>query len=852
MRELLREPVPTKYFHGEDNDRPLLCDLDESSWERFGDEACRELAAEVVRAVSRAARVPMPVADRRLPPIPRRMKLTDLELEARTFNCLAAAGIHERPQDLRAITIEGILGLRGFWVKCLVDLLTSLEYVTDHPEVRKKLRTKGPVPVRTPRVSCSYPRPRDRLAPETLRDILRHPIPPDLVPEPAGHGLKLCDLDEEAWDRFRPDGISKLADLIVSRVNLSGNNRVVRQRRLPRPPKSMRLEDLRLENRTYNCLERAGFGKRPEDLAKRTVGDLLRIKAFGAKCLVDLLSSLETLVAREGKLDQKLTAEAEALASMPGASQIRFGDPRLGRLLRAMDTEANTVGELVDHVVTRRLDPADPLRLYHGMCNVRRRVKELTEGTLEEELIEIFSPASGGRDGQIVAQYYGWDGSGGCTLEGLGKRYGLSRERIRQVCFRAVKRVQGARVFAPVLDRVLAFIARRLPLRIDKLQAELDAAGFSVCRLRLETVHQAAALLARGTQFALVPVGDTRLAVHPDYLPLPQAIIEAAKRAVISYGAATIREVAAEVSSQPSGKVHYALVREAVQALSDFEWLDQRRGWFRLGTLPQYGLPNMIEKVLSVTGRIDVFALRSAIARYRRIGRKVPPAKVLLEFCRRMPGVRVEGRTVIADPPRDWREVLAGVEAGMVRVLKEHGPVMERGGFEEYCTGAGMNRFSFNAMIMCSPVITQYGRSVYGLLGAKVDRKTIRSLAARKPGTAPARVLQDFGRTENGRIYLAYKLSKAAISGGVITVPAAMKDQVQGKFAIHKAGGQRAGTLVSKDGCAWGLGPVLRGEGAAPGDRLMILFDTSQRVAQIHIGDPSAAPPVAVEEPTVA
>ena len=149
LRELLQVEVPAKYLTDPADAGLLLCDLDESAWDRFGDEPCQELAVEVVRAVGRAARMPMPIADRRLPPVPQGMNLADLDLEVRTINCLVSAGIHERPQDLRAITIEGILGLRGFWVKCLVDLLTSLEYVADHPEARRALRSKASTPIKT-------------------------------------------------------------------------------------------------------------------------------------------------------------------------------------------------------------------------------------------------------------------------------------------------------------------------------------------------------------------------------------------------------------------------------------------------------------------------------------------------------------------------------------------------------------------------------------------------------------------------------------------------------------------------------------------------------------------------------
>ncbi len=265
--------------------------------------------------------------------------------------------------------------------------------------------------------------------------------------------------------------------------------------------------------------------------------------------------------------------------------------------------------------------------------------------------------------------------------------------------------------------------------------------------------------------------------------------------------------------------------------------MDQRQQWFRLDLLPQYGLPNIIEKVLSVAERVEVSKLRAAIVRHRRSNRGLPPVKILLEFCRQMPDVRIEGNTIISDPPRDWRKTLTGVERLIVEVLSKHGPVMERMAFEERCVRAGMNRFSFNVIIMSSPVVEQYGRSVYGLLGLKVDRKAAQKLVSQRPAITPARVLRAFGQTDNGRFYLAYRLSKAAISGGVITMPAAMKRHIHGRFTLRTPDGRKVGTLVVKKGCGWGLGPVLRGTPAEPGDYMLLLFDKASHSAQIRIGD---------------
>ncbi|MCP3987184.1 MAG: hypothetical protein GY723_22585, partial [bacterium] len=290
------------------------------------------------------------------------MVLADLDLEVRTLNCLVSAGIHERPQDLPSMTIEGVLGMRGFWVKSLVDLLTSLEHVIEHPEARKPVRTDAIVAIKHLRAAHRYPRPSHRLAPQTLKELLLEPIPPRLARRAPFRGARLCDLDETAWEHLSPTAIGSLASMIVTRAATTSHHRAIMHRRLPRPPEGMRLEDLRLENRTHNCLAREGFDTHPERLGDMTVTDLMAIRAFGTKSLVDLLTSLETRVAREGKLDGKLTAEAKALAKLTDAQGCQFSDPRLGGLLRAMDTESNTIGEMVQRLGDRRLDPPDPLR----------------------------------------------------------------------------------------------------------------------------------------------------------------------------------------------------------------------------------------------------------------------------------------------------------------------------------------------------------------------------------------------------------------------------------------------------------------------------------------------------------
>jgi len=362
--------------------------------------------------------------------------------------------------------------------------------------------------------------------------------------------------------------------------------------------------------------------------------------------------------------------------------------------------------------------------------------------------------------------------------------------------------------------------------------------------LRLENVQDAAELLGREVPFRVVSCARGRLAVKPSQVAVPPLVAEAAKKEIYYHGANTVGRLVELLSERFPGCVDTALVAETLQLMDGFRWLDRNSGWFRLDSVAKHGLPKAIDKALAVAGRLRVGDLATAVTRNRRVWRSPPPENVLLEFCRQSPGLRVEGEWIVADPPRDWQEALTGVEAQLVGILREHGPVMERGALEDLCVGKGMNRFSFHAFLASSPVIAQYGHSVYGLLGAVVSPEWVKSLVAKhRAERAPTRVLDRHGQTEDGRIWLGYRLSKAASTYAVITVPAALKDVVQGKFDLLTPDGRRVGVLAAKDGRAWGLGAFLRQQRAKVDDYLVVTLDLDKRQAVITIDGRLPAPP---------
>ena len=106
-------------------------------------------------------------------------------------------------------------------------------------------------------------------------------------------------------------------------------------------------------------------------------------------------------------------------------------------------------------------------------------------------------------------------------------------------------------------------------------------------------------------------------------------------------------------------------------------------------------------------------------------------------------------------------------------------------------------------------------------------------LAKRRASRSNHRVLDRHGWTDDGRVWLSYRLSKAASTYAVITIPAALREVVNGRFEFVDADGRPIGTLATKDGRAWGLGAFLRKHDAQIGDHIVLTLDLQKRTAAV-------------------
>lgn len=113
----------------------LLCDLDETSWQRYSAETCVWLSRQVINRITAIISMAL-LSDTRKhqgmfvqkpPQLPPGMSLIDLPLEDATISTLQKEGLLNDPEAFDTMSIRDLTMIPRFGSRRLVDLLTAIE-----------------------------------------------------------------------------------------------------------------------------------------------------------------------------------------------------------------------------------------------------------------------------------------------------------------------------------------------------------------------------------------------------------------------------------------------------------------------------------------------------------------------------------------------------------------------------------------------------------------------------------------------------------------------------------------------------------------------------------------------------
>ena len=658
-----------------------------------------------------------------------------------------------------------------------------------------------------------------------------------------------------------------------------------------------KVEDVDLSVRTFNCLVNQQIRYLGE-LVQYNPKELLKIQHFGQKCLREVIAlfaevdltlglsipdwtpDLSGSIAAEPAQSTEIvrTSETEALSptqkvflAQPLSTlhlstrivqiMTRFKVVRVGDL--AIQS-TNNIRELLGYDETAFRELAGLLAseglAFDARMNwnaalaeewelaypaqvktIQRRhvMQGETVLSLEDELEQFVRQVlhkSTDRNAAIVIKFFGFDGTAKKTLEDVGTEFNVTRERVRQITSGFAHRLRGRKVYLPMFRLACNRILKSLPRPPGAISDMLCENHISRTRFDITGLVALQRLLSEDDMFDVVSISRSKLVVERGLAEGCRRVPRIARAIVSAFGCGHIEHILGELEADRGKTLGGNEVVTVLAALPEVRWLDKDRSWFTIVNTNRNRLSNIVRRVLSVAPKILIPELRAAVKRVHRLDGFAPPSDVLRAFCSSLTFCAVSHEWVIANEPLSPIETLGEVERCFCEVLREHGLVMSLSALREQCVRRGMNANSFYQYITYSPIICRLVREVYALVGAEVPPGTVEEITQ---STVRGPVLVDHGWTDDGRVWISYRLNASNLRSGVFSLPASLRGKVTGNYFIQSSGtGARRAILAENDKLT-GLHRPIAIRGGEQDDVIVVTFDLHHASADFQFGEKS-------------
>lgn len=453
------------------------------------------------------------------------------------------------------------------------------------------------------------------------------------------------------------------------------------------------------------------------------------------------------------------------------------------------------------------------------------------------------------RRSAMFADRYGVSGPETTTLQLVGDKYGLTRERVRQITEGMVERARTASFVLPRLNQLKEIVASHAALSITAFEEkyrEILGGNLSLADADLfarEVLGSSVADLGERTYW---PAGN---ALQPMILEsrareIAVAVRDAARRMIRSCGAAQLMYVTGMVSEATGKAISIRDVRNALIAVEGMEWLSEDEGWFWFGVeTADNRLLDVVRRVLAVAnGRVDVEDLHQAMSRSRRAHRRtaigaVPalelPTHVMRDMLSRVPWLTiVQMDDFMLREPVPAEEVLSDSEMAVIELINATGGAVARAALNKHLVDTG--RFSVPALqvvLAQPPVIQPLGFGAYGKRGIHPPHEAIeRAWRISRRGGMPAMQDED-GWLEFDLEVTQYKLVNRVVDfpTNVIKIIPVGKYQVGGEIN----GTMEIGTNPSAPNRVLKLGRLMNEAGIQPGEILQVRIHPEDMLVRV-------------------
>ena len=331
----------------------------------------------------------------------------------------------------------------------------------------------------------------------------------------------------------------------------------------------------------------------------------------------------------------------------------------------------------------------------------------------------------------VLNSRFGLDGSPAKTLEIIGQKYNVTRERIRQNESYGLRKLKFSNPITPILEKVFKILDQSLPITEIEFNRILKDKGLTNLEWDFKGLQDFYESFGLKQDFYISKINNIRVISKSSIDNVFREVMKNVKKKISNSGLMSLSNCMS-FREIYLNNIKRDTVKNFIQTMPVFHWLDSEENWFTFYS-NRNRLSNLVTKAATALQKQNIDDLFKKIKKYHRLEDVLYSKEVFKNFCQICFDANVKedeinfisSKSKLSNYEGYQGKIVAPNEQKIIDIFNDYGPILNWWDLKELIKKNNVSEASFIMIMQYSVFFKRIDRATYTLSNQKIDFKNI-------------------------------------------------------------------------------------------------------------------------------
>lgn len=323
----------------------------------------------------------------------------------------------------------------------------------------------------------------------------------------------------------------------------------------------------------------------------------------------------------------------------------------------------------------------------------------------------------------VLNSRFGLDGSPAKTLEIIGQKYNVTRERIRQNQEYGLRKLKILKPITPILDKVFETLEKSLPLTEIELNKVLKEKNLTKLDWDFKGLQDFYESFGVKLDFYVSKINNVKIISKASIDNVFRAVMVNINKRISNTGLCSLSECL-NFKEVYLNNLKKETIKRFIQTKPMFTWLDDEEEWFTFYSR-RNRLSNLITKAATASSNIEIVSLFNKIKNYHRLDNVKYSKDVFISFCKNSFDCKISDTDILFNYPKSKLSAYEGHQGNIISpneqkiidIFNDFGPILHVEDLKDLSKSKSVKFDSLNMILAFSPIFNRIDVGFYTLSG---------------------------------------------------------------------------------------------------------------------------------------